>query len=94
MTMHLLRPASHLLLLLLRVPFVGHEALRGLPRLAQRLQVNASIRGRSTQAALQALRARTCTIEKEILEPSLVCKTHIIVKPVLQSYQTLHESNN
>ena len=61
----LLHQASHLLLL--RMPFVGHKALRDLPGLAQRLQVNASIRGRSTQAALQALRERNCTIEKEML---------------------------
>ncbi len=46
-----------LLLLLLRMPLIGHETLRDLPRLAQRLQVN-------TQAALQALRIHTCTISK------------------------------
>jgi hypothetical protein len=73
MMVQLLHHASHLLLL--RMPFVGHEALRDLPGLAQRLQVNASIRGRSTQSARQALRVRTCTIGKDILEPSLVRKT-------------------
>ena len=76
MTVQLLHHAAHLLLL--RVPLVGHEALWGLPGLAQRLgtctqglQVHASIRGRSTQAALQALRVRTCTIKQETSEPSL-----------------------
>lgn len=96
--MQLLHHAAHLLLL--RVPLVGHEALRGLPGLAQRLgtctqgpQVHASIRGRSTQAALQALRVRTCTTGKETSEPSHICKTPTTVKPALRSNQTLHETD-
>ena len=98
MTGQLLHHATHLLLLLL--PLVGHKALRGLPRPAQRLgtctqslQVHTSIRNRSTQAALQALRVRTCAMGKETSAPSLVCKTPTLLKPVLWSDQTLHDSD-